>query len=175
LTAEVPDIVSTRLVLASLSPEVIECLLSGDRASSRLGFIPHDAWPEEQDEHFLKLRLSQMREDPSAQQWLVRVMLSRDPARTMIGHIGFHGPPVEGAAELGYTVFPEYRRRGYAREAARALMDWAHREHAVDRFIVSISPENAPSLALAADMRFKRTGEQMDEIDGLEYVFELRY
>jgi RimJ/RimL family protein N-acetyltransferase len=115
-----------------------------------------------------------MREDPNAQQWLVRAMVLRETGRRMAGHIGFHGPPVDGAAELGYTVFPEYRRRGYALEAATALMDWAQKTHGVRRFIVSVSPSNGPSLALAAKMGFAKTGEQMDEVDGLEYVFELR-
>jgi RimJ/RimL family protein N-acetyltransferase len=38
---------------------------------------------------------------------------------------------------------------------------------------VSISPDNAASLALAGKLGFVRTGEQMDDIDGLEYVFGL--
>lgn len=92
----------------------------------------------------------------------------------MIGHAGFHGPPeVIGRAEIGYTVMPEFRRRGFAQEAADGLMRWARREHGIERFFVSISPENAASLAMAARMGFKKVGEQIDEEDGLEYVFEL--
>jgi RimJ/RimL family protein N-acetyltransferase len=48
-------------------------------------------------------------------------------------------------------------------------------EHAINRFLVSISPDNEPSLALAEKMGFQRIGEQMDPEDGLEYVFELNY
>jgi RimJ/RimL family protein N-acetyltransferase len=70
-------------------------------------------------------------------------------------------------------VLPPYRRRGYALEAARGLMDWAGREHGVRLFRLSIAPDNAPSLAMTAQMGFHRTGEQMDEEDGLELVFEL--
>jgi ribosomal-protein-alanine N-acetyltransferase len=74
---------------------------------------------------------------------------------------------------MGYTVMPDHRRRGYAVEAASGMMDWARRIHGVRRFRLSISPSNDPSLAMAAKMGFVRTGEQMDEEDGLEYVFEL--
>jgi ribosomal-protein-alanine N-acetyltransferase len=92
----------------------------------------------------------------------------------MIGHIGFHGPPETiGRAELGYSVMPDHRRRGYAIEAARSLMDWAAREHDVTSFFVSIAPDNAASLALAAKLGFAQVGEQIDEQDGLGYVFEL--
>lgn len=92
----------------------------------------------------------------------------------MVGHIGFHGSPkTVGRAEMGYTVMPNHRRQGYATEAARALMAWAAREHGVARFFVSIAPDNASSLAMAAKLGFRQVGEQIDEEDGLEYVFEI--
>jgi RimJ/RimL family protein N-acetyltransferase len=75
--------------------------------------------------------------------------------------------------ELGYEVFASYRRRGYASEAVQGMMDWAGTEHEIHRFRVSISPTNEASLAMAEKLGFKQTGEQMDEVDGLEYVFEL--
>jgi RimJ/RimL family protein N-acetyltransferase len=43
----------------------------------------------------------------------------------------------------------------------------------VSRFIASVSPTNEPSLRLIANLGFVRTGEQWDELDGEEYVFEL--
>jgi len=91
-----------------------------------------------------------------------------------IGNIGFHGKPnAMGQAELGYGVEPQYRRQGYASEAALALIDWARHEHGIQRFVVSVSPTNKPSLGMAAKLGFQRIGTQIDEIDGEEYVFEL--
>ena len=40
------------------------------------------------------------------------------------------------------------------------------------RFIVSISPLNAPSLGLAAKFGFRRIGSHLDEVDGPEDIFE---
>jgi RimJ/RimL family protein N-acetyltransferase len=97
----------------------------------------------------------------------------------MIGHAGFHGPPgVNGpadpdAVELGYTVFPEERGRGYATEAARALVDWAAEAHGIRRFVASVAPGNEPSLAVVRKLGFVETGSQWDDEDGLELVFEL--
>ena len=89
----------------------------------------------------------------------------------MIGTIGFHGPPdASGRLEIGYSVQSSYRRQGFAREAVRAMLDWAAAEHGIHQ-PSSISPTNEASLALTRDFGFRQTGEQMDEIDGLELVF----
>jgi len=169
-------IVTERLDLVSLLPDVLQPLLAGRRAEAEgaAGLTLPDAWPDEHDERFLRLRLGQMLERPETGQWLARAIVLRRAGRPMVGHIGFHGPPeVIGRAELGYTVFPPFRRRGFAREATLAMMGWAQREHNVSSFFVSVSPDNEPSLALAAGLGFVQVGEQMDEEDGLEYVFEL--
>ncbi len=52
------------------------------------------------------------------------------------------------------------------------MFDWALSNHGVHRFIASIAPENEPSLLLAAGFGFVQTGTQMDDVDGLEPVFE---
>ena len=97
----------------------------------------------------------------------------------MVGHAGFHGPAgtngpqAPGALEIGYTVLPPFRGRGYATEAVVALMDWARSEHGIAVFIASVSPGNEPSLAIVRKLGFAQTGEQWDEEDGLELVFEL--
>lgn len=163
-----------RLSLVSLSPDAIVALLSGrsEDAQSLIGASIPGGWPDEHDARFLRLRLDQMRVDPASQEWLARTIVLRD-RKEMAGHAGFHGPPAGGCAEIGYTVFEPHRRRGYAEEAVRGLMDWAGNRHGVRRFRLSISPDNDASLALAAKLGFERTGEQQDPEDGLEYVFEL--
>jgi ribosomal-protein-alanine N-acetyltransferase len=175
---DVPPIRSSRLDLVSMSPAVLESLLDGRRgeAEMTLGFdLPVD-WPGEHDQRFLRLRLEQMRRDREAQQWLVRALLLRS-GMTMVGHAGFHGPPGShglpaATVELGYTVLPAFRRRGYATEAAVALIEWAEKQ-GIQRFVASVSPGNEPSLAIIRRLGFVRTGEHWDDEDGLEHVFEL--
>jgi len=133
------------------------------------------AWLPGQLEQFVQYRLAQLEVDPTARQWLGRAMILTDEAgrRRVVGTIGFHGPPdEEGRLEIGYSVDPDYRRQGYAREATRAMFDWAASAHGVRRFIASISPTNEPSLRLAAGFGFRQTGSHMDDIDGIELVFE---
>lgn len=174
----VPPIRSERLELVTLVPEPAEALLAGDRsvAEQLLGAaIPAD-WPDEHDARFLQRRLQEVRGQPETLEWSVRALVA---GGQLVGHAGFHGPPGRNgpghadAVELGYTVFPPHRGRGYAQEAARALVAWAAAERGVCRFVASVAPSNAPSLAVVAKLGFVPAGEQWDEEDGRELVFEL--
>lgn len=176
----VDAIVSARLELVSLSPGRIEGLLGAGQATARAGeergereLVFPPGWAE-QEEWLLRYRLDQMRHDPATQPWLLRVIVMRDASSRVVGHIGFHGPPNEsGAVEIGYTVFPEHRRRGIAIEAVRAMFDWALEERGDLRFVASVSPSNAPSLALVRKLGFVVVGRQWDDRDGEELVLEI--
>lgn len=136
-------------------------------------------WPDCED--VLSLRLAQLEADPSLQPWLLRAIALRSTGE-MIGHIGFHTAPAPeylqpyspGAVEFGFTVFPLFRRHGFAQEASLALMNWAHQNHGVTKFIMTISPDNVPSQALAAKLGFIRIGSHLDEVDGPEDILELK-
>jgi len=83
------------------------------------------------------------------------------------------GDPLRGAAvrelfeELGILL--ARGPRGFATEAAQAMIDWAAREHGVLEFISGVTPDNAPSLRVNDKLGFVRTG---DFVDG-EIIFEL--
>lgn len=174
-------IASERLDLIPLTPAFYRASLRREhaRAESLLGLTVPPEWYDER--WVMELRLKQLGLDPSLQPWLMRAIALRE-RRAMIGHIGFHSGPAPqhsndlapGVVEFGYTVFAAFRRRGYAREACEALMDWAHAAHRVNRFVVSIRPDNVASRALAAQFGFVQIGSQVDEIDGVEDVYELR-
>ena len=167
-----------RLDLVPMTPAFLEASLAGDgcAAEALLGLtIPPD-WLVQTA--LMQVRRDDLRADPVLQPWLLRAVGLRHQ-RTMIGHIGFHSRPgptylqelAPGGVELGYTIFAPYRRQGYAYEACAALMEWAHREHGVTRFVVSISPDNAPSLGLARKLGFRRVGAHVDQEDGPEDIF----
>ncbi|MBW3592442.1 MAG: GNAT family N-acetyltransferase [Actinobacteria bacterium] len=167
-----------RLAFVAMSPEAIEALLDRERevAEDLLRASLPDGWPDEHDARFLRLRLDQLRSEPESARWLLHALVL--PSESLVvGHAGFHGPPgvngpgKAGAVELGYAIFPRFRGRGYATEAAAALIEWA-REEGVRHVIASVSPENAPSLAVVRKLGFVQTGEQWDDEDGLELVFE---
>jgi ribosomal-protein-alanine N-acetyltransferase len=171
---EPETISSERLDLPSLSAEQLEALVDGDvvpvARATNATFSPE--WLVESPRH-LAYRARQLRENPAAQPWLVRPIVLREGERPAIGTINFHAPPNEvGMVEIGYSLLPAFQGRGYAIEAVRALLGWAGRQPGVAVFRASVSPDNERSQHLLAKLEFVRVGEQMDEEDGLELVFE---
>ncbi len=102
----------------------------------------------------------------------MRLLLLK-PSLQTIGHIRFHSRPSEGAVEFGYVVFARWRRQGYATEAAEAAMRRAAEHHGVRRFVASVRPDNAASQRVVAKLGFRKVGQQIDEVDGVEDVFKL--
>jgi RimJ/RimL family protein N-acetyltransferase len=178
---ETVDIIhSPRLELIALSPDFLRASLGGDlETASRLVnlSVPRD-WLDAK--WLMDIRLPKLLSDPALEPWLLRAIGLRK-TRTMVGFIGFHSRPgaeylkpyAPDGVEFGYTIFPDYRKNGYASEAAQALMEWAAREHGVKRFVVSISPTNEPSLRLARKFGFRKVGSVTDPEDGVEDIFLL--
>jgi RimJ/RimL family protein N-acetyltransferase len=148
----------------------MSALLQRDLATARAvaGVAVPAAFLDE--ESLWSLRVKQATTDPASAAWLVRAVVAASDA--VVGHAGFHGPPdSDGMVEIGYTILREHRRRGHARAAIGELLTYA-REHGASTVRASVSPTNEPSLALVRSIGFVQCGEQWDEEDGVELVFE---
>ncbi len=120
-----------------------------------------------------RLRVSQIAADPRSAGWVARAVVA-EPEGVVVGHAGFHGPPDEtGMVEVAYSVDPAYRRRGYATAMLRELLRRAAAEPGVSTVRASISPGNVASLATISGFGFAEVGEQWDEEDGRELIFEV--
>jgi RimJ/RimL family protein N-acetyltransferase len=118
-------------------------------------------------------RSEQVERDPGSAAWVTGVIWD-EQQQVAVGRAGYHGPPDEsGMVEIGYAVDPRYRRRGYARAALEALLARAARELQVTTVRVTISPDNVASRTLASQYGFAEVGEQWDEEDGLEIIYEM--
>lgn len=162
-----------RLDLHPVPLPLIDALLVGDLDAAR-GMAPFPIAPHtfEGDQHVLRLRQDQLRADPSELPWLYRAAVLRETG-AVVARCGFHAPPdAEGMVELGYRVQPQWRRQGLAGELATGMLAWA-REQGATRCVASTTPDNGASQAVLARLGFVRTGEWMDEVDGLEWVYSL--
>lgn len=119
------------------------------------------------------MRSRQVEEDPASAAWVTGVMWD-EQRHLAVGRAGYHGPPDPvGMVEIGYAVDPAFRRRGYARAALEALLRRAADEPQVRTVRVTISPDNLASYELASQYGFVEVGQQWDNEDGLEIVYEL--
>lgn len=83
----------------------------------------------------------------------------------LVGSAGFVGPPDEsGTVEIGYEVAPAHRRRGYASEAAAALVAWALDRPEIRRVIASTTPDNVASARVLERAGLQRAGTRGDDL-----------
>lgn len=65
-----------------------------------------------------------------------------------LGEVGIYQPEGFPEPELGWFVVPEAEGKGYAAEAAKAVMAWARKTYGWDRIVNIIDPGNDRSIAL---------------------------
>jgi [ribosomal protein S5]-alanine N-acetyltransferase len=164
--------VSAPVSFRPLGRAALAALLDGDlEAAARHVGLPLPEFLLSQD-WLWRIRLEQIARHPGDEPWVAWLAL-RDGL--VIGHTGFHGPPDEaGEVEVAYTVLPVLRGRGLGGEVLDALIAWCAERDDVLSMRASIGPDNAASLAMVQRRGFRRVGEQVDEEDGLEWIFRLR-
>lgn len=64
-------------------------------------------------------------------------------------------PGLEGMAEAGWALRPEYQGRGLAREAVGAALDWFSKRFPQQPVVCLIHPDNQASLKLARRCGFQ--------------------
>ena len=148
---------STRLDFRPL-PAAVAQVLPHDRetAARLLGLRLPVEWPQADLLDVLPIQAAAGSQDEAFGVW---VMIERE-SETVIGDIGFTGPPGEdGSVEVGYSVIPDRRGRGYATEAARVIVDWALAQPRVRAVVANCSRENVPSIRVLERIGFVSTGE----------------
>ena len=121
----------------------------------------------------LAWRVPQVKKDSSVNKWFVRWIVLKEK-REVIGSISFHGAPDEvGMMEIGLGIESEYQNQGYAKEALLGMWRWVLNFPEVKTLRYTVSPENLPSIAVINYFGFEYKGQQMDENDGPENIYEM--
>jgi RimJ/RimL family protein N-acetyltransferase len=118
-------------------------------------------------------RVPQVKADPSTNKWFVRFIVLRD-SREIIGSTSFHGIPDEvGMMEIGIGIEEKFWGNGYATEALLGMWRWVIEQPGVKTLRYTVSPSNTPSVRIIEKIGFHHVGQQMDEIDGPEDIYEM--
>ena len=92
----------------------------------------------------------------------------------IIGSAGFHDFPDEnGMIEIGFGIVPDKQRQGYGLELLHGMWREIAKREDVKILRYTVSPENDASMHIIKKLGFNLVGEQIDEEDGLELIYEM--
>jgi RimJ/RimL family protein N-acetyltransferase len=172
-------IVTDRLRMPVLDRALLDLLVTDPSRIDRFS-VPPD-WPDDTGREYVERWRGLAEVDDGSSRWRPRAVVDADGA--FVGHAGFHGPPVPiadaladptydglvepcdgGAVEIGYTILPTNRRRGYAAEAAAGLLAWGAATGEVGAVIACVRPDNIASLKVIERLGgFEEIGRCQDD------------
>ena len=121
----------------------------------------------------LRWRVPQVKADPAKNIWFIRWIVLRE-TKEVVGSISFHAPPDEtGMIEIGFGICEPCRNNGYGKEALLGMWKWVIDQPGVKTLRYTVSATNGPSMTIIKSLGFAHIGQQIDEDDGPEEIFEM--
>lgn len=167
---------TNRLQLVAYEPEHLLALMESDQRFEESFGLP----PAEGLGAFLQSGdvspewVARLRASTTADPWLHGFGIVDRASQSVVGGVGFKAPPdAQGEVEIAYGVVPMFQNLGYATEAARAGLDFAFGNDAVQRVIAHTKDENNASTRVLEKCGFLRIGDVIDPEDGLVWRWEL--
>lgn len=92
----------------------------------------------------------------------------------LVGSAGFHDWPDEaGMIEIGFGIAPARQNQGLGRELLLGMWLEIIEDPKVRMLRYTVAPDNPASIRVVNHFGFELVGEQIDEIDGIELVYEM--
>lgn len=105
--------------------------------------------------------------------WTLGFAIVDRGTHAVVGTCGFKGPPgADGIVEIAYGVTPDQQGKGYATEAADALVSYAFGEDQVRLVRAHTFAAANASARVLTKCGFKAVGEVIDPEDGLVWRWE---
>lgn len=153
------EIETQRLKLVLQTPEEVERMIA--------------ALPEDQRSQVSPDWLARMRALKHPDPWVHAFRVMQLDTQSIVGTCSFKGPPRDGVVEVAYAIEPEHEGRGYATEAAQALVSFASASHEVCVIRAHTLPDGAASKRVLIKCGFRYVGDIVDPEDGIVSRFEL--
>jgi len=111
--------------------------------------------------------LVRVRQTPPGDPWALGFTVWERASGTAVGSCGFKGPPDrEGVVEIAYFIEEPQRGRGFAKEAAQALVSFATSQAPVRVVRAHTREGNGASARVLLHCGFQNLGEVVDPEDG---------
>jgi len=166
---------TNRLRLYTVLPSEYE-VLAVDEADPKLWL---DRGFSDPDKYFLnnpnpiKYRFPKVKQNPEYAKYLLRVAVLKDNP-IIIASAGFHDEPdSDGMIEIGFGVDKKYQGRGFGQELLHGMWDWVVNDPKTKTLRYTVSPDNLISQHIIKKFGFIFKGQQIDEEDGPEDIYEL--
>ncbi|CCN34691.1 putative 1-acylglycerol-3-phosphate O-acyltransferase (modular protein) [Vibrio nigripulchritudo SO65] len=146
-----PDLVvkTDRLTIRPVVPEDKEDLLGYLSNPNVAQYLPDGIYDEAKVDAWL---VEQLETSP------VAYSLIENKSGTAIGHIHFHPTFNDYTYEIGWVIHPDSQKKGYAFEAAKALMEHGFAKMNIQRIVATCQPENTASYQLMEKLGMRREG-----------------
>ena len=121
----------------------------------------------------LAWRVPQVMADESSNKWFMRWIVLQENQK-IIGSTSFHRVPDEnGLLDIGLGIDERFHTQGFGYEAVKGMWEWVSKDPLVKILRYTVSPTNLASIALINKFDFPKIGQQIDEEDGPEDIYEL--
>lgn len=152
---QIQNLITDRLILAPYTKEIGRDILAGDyHKLYDLGFNLARGWPDAVALDTIPRILINL-EKVSAPTGFETWMIVKKEGMQVIGDAGFKGvPDGDGAVDIGYGIIKEEHKKGYALEAAQALVNWAFLQPQVKKITAKCLIANIASANVLRKLRF---------------------
>jgi RimJ/RimL family protein N-acetyltransferase len=75
--------------------------------------------------------------------------------------------------EIGFGIDAAFQNKGYGKQLLHGMWNWVVKEPGVKTLRYSVSPTNLISKQIIQKLEFDLVGEQLDDVDGVEEIYEL--
>jgi len=157
---KIPDILTPRLRLAAIVPELLR--VEGPGLAKTLCAEMPELWPPEHWEpHVYDFLEALYARAPYAAAWTRYVVTHAEPA-ILIGTLGGF-PRTETEAEVGYSILPPWQCQGLATEGLLALMEEIRKRESVQTFTAQTYPHLVASVRVLEKCGFAPAGAGDEE------------
>jgi ribosomal-protein-alanine N-acetyltransferase len=147
-----------RLTPIPFTAELMEVFPERDRAQQLIAAAIPDGWPDDELSGLLSAYAEWLNADASVVGYGPWIVIVRAEG-IVAGSAGFVGAPnAGGTIELGFGIHCGFRNRGYASEAARALVEWGLDQPAVTRVLAKCDRDNLASARVLEKIGMSQVG-----------------
>lgn len=159
-----PYIETERLNLITFTVEMMEAFLKGNIEVEKI--IPYKVAPEYPLDVYKQLfeyKINRFKKYPEENEWEGIIIHKED--NTIMGDMGFKGGPnKDGVIDIGYSIVPSYRGKGYATEMGKAMVEWGLSQPKVKKVVATCNPDNFASIRVLEKIGFKITNKTEEKI-----------